>query len=336
MKRYMNYITALPDFIAMQRVSFCWFITQGLNEELSNFARMRDFSANTQYILFGQEYTLVKPVYKITKAKKYITNYSVQLIVPLEVRNNKFNSVRYHNQFSVINLPLMTTAATFVINGCERVIVSQIIRSPGVYFEKNKSQKKRNLFKRALPIDMEKLGSFFISGQVFMPESRLFFPYPVTREINDRKVRVPNWNKKHITSYSLNSLKKIEKNSCFYFLYCFKFYRTIIKTVKYGKKVELIRIFYKWLKTKKDLNFKDISYLLLYFNLLLKFLIKYQLILTESNDSKFNLNHNLNKVRQNYDQIIKNSQNNAQIQLNYNLILTNNTLLENITEIRKF
>ena len=214
MKRYMNYITALPDFLAMQRVSFCWFITQGLNEELSNFARMRDFSANTQYILFGQEYTLVKPVYKITKAKKYITNYSVQLIVPLEVRNTKFNSVRYHNQFSVINLPLMTTSATFIINGCERVIVSQIIRSPGVYFEKNKSQKKRNLFKRALPIDMEKLGSFFISGQVFIPESQLFFPYSVTREINEKKVRVPNWNKKHITSYSLNSLKQIEKNSC--------------------------------------------------------------------------------------------------------------------------
>jgi DNA-directed RNA polymerase subunit beta len=338
MKRYMNYITALPDFLAMQRVSFCWFITQGLNEELSNFARMRDFSANTQYILFGQEYTLVKPVYKITKAKKYITNYSVQLIVPLEVRNTKFNSVRYHNQFSVINLPLMTTSATFIINGCERVIVSQIIRSPGVYFEKNKSQKKRNLFKRALPIDMEKLGSFFISGQVFIPESQLFFPYAVTREINEKKVRVPNWNKKHITSYSLNSLKQIEKNSCFYFLYCFKFYRIITKTIKSEKKLELIHIFYKWLKTKKELNLTDISYLILYFNFLLKFLTKYQLRIDESRNLNFesNKHENLDKIRQNYDKIVKNSQYNVQIQLNSNLILISNTILENIKEIRNF
>ena len=338
MKRYMNYITALPDFLAMQRVSFCWFITQGLNEELSNFARMRDFSANTQYILFGQEYTLVKPVYKITKAKKYITNYSVQLIVPLEVRNTKFNSVRYHNQFSVINLPLMTTSATFIINGCERVIVSQIIRSPGVYFEKNKSQKKRNLFKRALPIDMEKLGSFFISGQVFIPESQLFFPYAVTREINEKKVRVPNWNKKHITSYSLNSLKQIEKNSCFYFLYCFKFYRIITKTIKSEKKLELIHIFYKWLKTKKELNLTDISYLILYFNFLLKFLTKYQLRIDESRNLNFesNKHENLDKIRQNYDKIVKNSQYNVQIQLNSNLILISNTILENIKEIKHF
>ena len=55
----MNYTTALPDFIEMQRVSFCWFISQGLNEELNSFSRIYDFSQNTEYVLFGQEYTLV-------------------------------------------------------------------------------------------------------------------------------------------------------------------------------------------------------------------------------------------------------------------------------------
>jgi len=52
MKKYMNYITALPDFIAMQRISFCWFLNQGLNEELSLFSRIHDFSHNTEYVLF--------------------------------------------------------------------------------------------------------------------------------------------------------------------------------------------------------------------------------------------------------------------------------------------
>jgi hypothetical protein len=50
MKQNMNYINALPDFLAMQRISFCWFITQGLNEELALFSRIHDFSQNTEYI----------------------------------------------------------------------------------------------------------------------------------------------------------------------------------------------------------------------------------------------------------------------------------------------
>jgi len=70
MKQDMNYITALPDFVEMQRVSFCWFIAQGLNEELSMFSRIHDFSYNTEYRLFGQEYSLVKPIYTIVRAKK--------------------------------------------------------------------------------------------------------------------------------------------------------------------------------------------------------------------------------------------------------------------------
>merc|ERR1712071_520795 len=97
MKKSMNYITALPDFIEMQRVSFCWFIAYGLNEELSMFSRIHDFSYNTEYLLFGQEYSLVKPIYNIVRAKKYTANYAAQLVIPLEVRNKKLNSVRYHS-----------------------------------------------------------------------------------------------------------------------------------------------------------------------------------------------------------------------------------------------
>merc|ERR1712154_182896 len=168
----MNYFTALPDFIEMQRVSFCWFITQGLSEELIGFSNIHDFSHNTEYILFGQEYNLVKPTYNIIRAKKYTANYAAQLVIPLEVRNKKTNSIKYHNTFPIVNLPLMTTTATFVINGCERVIVSQIIRSPGVYFEKNKNQKKRKL-----PSDINKLRSFVPLGESFVSEQTLsFFP----------------------------------------------------------------------------------------------------------------------------------------------------------------
>ena len=177
MKQSMNYINALPDFIEMQRASFCWFIAQGLTEELELFSRIHDFSYNTEYILFGNEYSLVKPIYNIIRAKKYTANYAAQLVIPLEIRNKKLNNIRYHNQFPIINLPLMTTSATFIINGCERVIVSQIIRSPGIYFEKNKNQKKRKLIKRKLSSDINKLGNFIPLGEPFVSEQILsIFP----------------------------------------------------------------------------------------------------------------------------------------------------------------
>ena len=93
-------------------------------------------------------------------------------------RNKVANRVCYQHQFPVITLPLMTTDATFVINGCERVIVSQIIRSPGIYFEKNKNQKIRNQFRRKLSTDLDKLRSFLPSGQAFISKSDLFFSIP--------------------------------------------------------------------------------------------------------------------------------------------------------------
>ena len=175
MKQNMNYINALPDFLAMQRVSFCWFITQGLNEELTLFSNIHDFSQNTEYVMFGEEYSLIKPPYSLSIARKYSGNYRAQLVIPIEVRNKIINSIRYQNQFPIITLPLMTTYATFIINGCERVIVSQIIRSPGIYFEKNKSQKTQKQFRRKLSTDINKLRTFLPSGEAFITDCDLFF-----------------------------------------------------------------------------------------------------------------------------------------------------------------
>ena len=286
MKQYMNYITTLPDFIAMQRVSFCWFLTQGLNDELSLFSRIHDFSHNTEYVLFGEEYSLIKPPCSLLIARKYSGNYRAQLVIPLEVRNKKVNSIHYHNQFPIITLPLMTTSATFIINGCERVIVSQIIRSPGVYFEKNKNQKKRKQFKRKLSTDINKLRSFLPAGEAFISEFDLFFPVPkmtydtITRE----KKILPQWKSSSIYKYSIRYLQQKEKHSSFYFLKCFKLYRTILNHTEPDQKAKIIQLFLKWLTLKDNsVDFKDqiktekISYLLTYFNLLIKSLIKYRI-----------------------------------------------------------
>ena len=375
MKQSMNYITALPDFIAMQRISFCWFITQGLNEELSLFSRIHDFSQNTEYILFGEEYSLIKPPCSLVIARKYSGNYRAQLVIPIEVRNKKINSIRYHNQFPIITLPLMTTAATFIINGCERVIVSQIIRSPGVYFERNRNQKKRNQFKRKLSTDINKLRAFLPSGEAFISELDLFFPTPVTtidRRTNKKKV-IPHWKKRSIFSYSIHFLKQKQKNSTFYFLQCFKLYRVISTSIEREQKIELIQLFLKWLKLKNnissfksDLKEENVFYLLEYFNLLIRLLIKYEIFqkIWVSNKIKnksgiesekkwlHNITQNTNlsslqtspqlsidqtlKLLDIYDKSLVKSQKAAHIQLNRKLILITTNSKDWLSEMRNF
>jgi DNA-directed RNA polymerase subunit beta len=365
MKKSMNYITALPDFIAMQRISFCWFITQGLSEELSLFSRIHDFSQNTEYVLFGEEYSFIKPPCSLAIARKYSGNYRAQLVIPIEVRNKKINNIRYHNQFPIITLPLMTTAATFIINGCERVIVSQIIRSPGVYFERNRNQKKRNQFKRKLSTDINKLRSFIPSGEAFLSEFDLFFPRPVTEK------GIPYWKKASICSYSINLLRDTQKNSTFYFLQCFKLYRIITTTGNQEQKNELIQLFLKWLKVKQnissfnsDLKEEKTLYLVTYFNLLIRLLIKYEIFqkswissktqnvvrseknwldtLLQNTPSSFLLNSNQfsnNQILQfleTYDKHISNSQKYTQIQLNRKLILITQDSRDWLSEMRNF
>jgi DNA-directed RNA polymerase subunit beta len=267
----MNYITALPDFIEMQRISFCWFISQGLNEELAMFSQIHDFSYNTEYVLFGNEYSLVRPVYNVVRAKKYTANYSAQLVIPLEVRNKKLNTIRYHNQFPIINLPLMTTYATFIINGCERVIVSQIIRSPGVYFEKNKNHKKRKLIKRNIPTEFNKLRSFVPLGESFLSEQSLsFFVNPFNQSL---------------FQYSYQHLKKNEKDIYFYFIESFKIYKTISKTLNEDQKCDRIKLFLHWINLRnknnnsnKILDLQKQINLIENWNLILKLIIKYQLL----------------------------------------------------------
>ena len=346
----MNYINALPDFLTMQRISFCWFITQGLNEELALFSRIHDFNQSTEYIMFGDEYNLIKPPYNLLIARKYSGNYRAQLVIPIEVRNKVINSIRYHNQFPIITLPLMTTYATFVINGCERVIVSQIIRSPGVYFEKNKNQKTSNQFKRKLSTDIYKLRSFLPSGEAFISESDLFFPVPTTifDSVKKKKKTIPYWNSNSIYYYSIQYLKKTEQNSSFYFLKWFKLYRIIAKNGNHKSKVKLIQLFLKWFKLQNNFsNFKTnveknrIIDLVKCYNFLTQILLRYEILQNHLNNENkqlkpefFQTNNidTFSKVLRlsekqildlstKYDKIIIDLQKSAQIQLNSQLLV---------------
>nr|WAK84838.1 beta subunit of RNA polymerase [Amicula sp. isolate GU52X-4 cfCalB7] len=353
MKENINYINALPDFLAMQRTSFCWFITQGLNEELALFSRIQDFSKNTEYVLFGEEYSLIKPYYSLLIARKYSGNYKAQLVIPVEIRDKEENNIHYHNQFPIITLPLITTDATFIINGCERVIISQIIRSPGIYFEKNKNQKIRNQFKRKRSTDINKLRSFIPSGEAFISESDFFFPIPtlIYDPIKDKEKTITHWQNDSIYYYSIEYLQKEIQTSSIYFLQCFKLYRIISKLNNSKLKSKLIKLFLKWLLLKTntfDNKLEKFSFLIKYFNFLLKLLIKYEIFQStydhnkirfensskqwfqkfiQINDISFLLNNlqlSLNKISEfywTYDKLIHDSQRLVQTQINSHLFL---------------
>jgi DNA-directed RNA polymerase subunit beta len=277
MKHSLNYVTALPDFLEMQRVSFCWFIAQGLKEELMMFSCIHDFSHNTEYLLFGQEYSLVKPIYTVVRAKKLAANYAVQLVIPLEVRNKKLNSIRHFGQFPIINLPLMTTSATFVINGCERVIVSQIIRSPGIYFEKNRNQRKKTKFKSKLSGHTHKLGAFVPTGLPWViPQNQPWEPWIIGDKIQ------------HQNQYSIKFYP--------YSVQLFKIYRIITKTTDRQVKLKRIKIFLRWLTLNQnninsEIHFKleSISFLLGYWNKLIRYIIKYEYLNQKSTNRRNNL-----------------------------------------------
>ena len=322
----LNYTTTLPDFITMQRASFCWFLTQGLSEELRFFSQILDFSQNTEYALYGEEYGLLKPPCTLAVARKYSGNYRAQLVIPIEVRNKKTNTVYFYSKFPLITLPLMTTAATFILNGCERVIVSQIIRSPGIYFEKVKNQKRQRPFKRKLSTEITKLRSFLPAGQASLSDTDLFFATPsINYEWKEKSlVILPHWTQKSVLAYSLNFFKQSKTSTNYsYLLFALKTYQTFLKLPESAKKTKLIYLFYKWLlffQTKSNIykvnskSSQSINYIIQYFNSLTNLVNNYK---------KINGNKNLDEdiILQKYENIIQFSLKLCQFYLNKNLLL---------------
>lgn len=141
------HITNLPDLLEIQRSSFCWFLSEGLAQELAKFSSIFDLTGNLELRVYGHEYRLKKPKLSTSKAKEKNITYSVKLYVSIEIisKNNGINTSIVPKQKVLIGeIPLMTNKGTFIINGCERIIVNQLVRSPGVYYKKEK--KKNQLY----------------------------------------------------------------------------------------------------------------------------------------------------------------------------------------------
>ena len=134
-------VVAMPDLIDIQKQSYDWFLKSGLRDVLSDASPITDFSGNL--LLEFVDYRLEDETkYTIEEAKERNTSYSSRLQVQVRLINRETGEIKEQEIFFG-DLPVMTDNGTFLINGAERVVISQLVRSPGVYYaaERDKTGK---------------------------------------------------------------------------------------------------------------------------------------------------------------------------------------------------
>ncbi|MBE9102407.1 DNA-directed RNA polymerase subunit beta [Vacuolonema iberomarrocanum] len=139
----------LPDLVEIQRSSFRWFLEEGLIEELDSFSPITDYTGKLELHFLGKDYKLKRPKYGVDEAKRRDATYAVQMYVPTRLINKETGEIKEQEVF-IGDLPLMTDRGTFIINGAERVIVNQIVRSPGVYYKAETDKNGRRTYNASL------------------------------------------------------------------------------------------------------------------------------------------------------------------------------------------
>ncbi|MFW5985721.1 MAG: DNA-directed RNA polymerase subunit beta [Halanaerobiales bacterium] len=132
----------LPDLIYTQLNSYQWFLDTGLKEVFNEVSPIEDFSENL--ILEFVDYYLEEPKYEVQECRDRDDTYSAPLQVKVRLINRETGEVKEQEVF-MGDFPLMTDTGTFIINGAERVVVNQLIRSSGVYFDDERTKDGRRL-----------------------------------------------------------------------------------------------------------------------------------------------------------------------------------------------
>ena len=124
-------VLELPNLIEIQTASYQWFLDEGLREMFADISPIEDFTGNLSLEFI--DYSLGEPKYLVPESKERDVTYSAPLRVKVRLVNKETGEVKDQDVF-MGDFPLMTETGTFVINGAERVIVSQLVRSPSVYY----------------------------------------------------------------------------------------------------------------------------------------------------------------------------------------------------------
>ncbi|HTW82437.1 MAG TPA: DNA-directed RNA polymerase subunit beta [Candidatus Sulfotelmatobacter sp.] len=139
-------VLQLPDLIELQKASFKWFVNDGLKEAFESISPIKDFTGNL-VLEFG-EHSLGEPKYSVEECRERDMTYSAPLRVRVRLITAESGEIKGipDQEIFMGDFPLMTDKGTFMINGAERVIVSQLVRSPGVYFLQDVDTNNRPTF----------------------------------------------------------------------------------------------------------------------------------------------------------------------------------------------
>ncbi|WP_294452136.1 DNA-directed RNA polymerase subunit beta, partial [uncultured Gemmiger sp.] len=140
----INEVIGMPNLIEIQKNSYNWFLEEGLREVFHDISAIEDYTGNL--VLEFIDFRLDKhPKYTIKECKERDATYAAPLYVTARLFNKQTGEVKEQEIF-MGDFPLMTDSGTFISNGAERVIVSQLVRSPGVYYSSSKDRTGKDLF----------------------------------------------------------------------------------------------------------------------------------------------------------------------------------------------
>ena len=133
----------LPNLIQVQLSSYGWFLEHGLREALSEVFPISDFTGNLE--LGFIDYSLGEPKYQVNECKERDVSYQAPMKLKVRLTDKETGEIK-ESEVYMGDLPLMTEKGTFIINGAERVVVSQLVKSPGVYFNERVDVSGKNLY----------------------------------------------------------------------------------------------------------------------------------------------------------------------------------------------
>ena len=139
----INEVLGLPNLIEIQQKSYQWFLDEGLREMFQDISPIQDFTGNL--VLEFIDYSLGEPKYDVDESKERDVTYAAPLRVKVRLLNKETGEVKEQEVF-MGDFPLMTETGTFIINGAERVIVSQLVRSPSVYYNQKVDKNGKQAF----------------------------------------------------------------------------------------------------------------------------------------------------------------------------------------------
>ena len=143
----LSEVLAMPDLVEIQHKSYQWFLQTGLREMFDDVSPIQDFTGNL--VLEFMDYEFGEPKYDVDECKNRDVTYAAPLRVRVRLVNKETGEVKEQEVF-MGDFPLMTENGTFIINGSERVVVSQLVRSPGVYFNYTLDTSGKKLFSASI------------------------------------------------------------------------------------------------------------------------------------------------------------------------------------------